>query len=123
MNWVPAIVWYGLIFYLSHQSLPPGADLAPAFLGHIAVYLALGLLLVFASTSRFRRPLNRRKFLGVIGLILLGGVLDEFHQSFVPGRVPSAWDVAFDMLGGALGAFVGRRLAPRFKSAAQERNS
>lgn len=118
MNWIPAIAWYGLIFYLSHQARPPGADLAPAFLGHIAVYLILGLLVAFASTSRFRRPLNRRRFLGVMALILLAGILDEFHQSFVPGRVPSAWDVAFDMLGGALGALVGWRLARRSQSAA-----
>jgi VanZ family protein len=38
------------------------------------------------------------------GLALAYAVTDEFHQSFVPGRHPSAWDVViFDNLGAMIG--------------------
>ena len=33
-------------------------------------------------------------------LIIMFGYLDEFHQSFVPGRHPSGKDLAADILGG-----------------------
>ena len=33
------------------------------------------------------------------------GILDEFHQSFVPGREPSAADVLADSLGAAVGVW------------------
>ena len=37
-------------------------------------------------------------------LAILYAMTDEFHQSFVPGRFPSIWDVLlFDNLGGLIG--------------------
>jgi VanZ family protein len=32
--------------------------------------------------------------------------IDEFHQTFVPGRTGSAWDVGLDTFGAALGVVV-----------------
>ena len=33
-------------------------------------------------------------------LIVIYGLLDEFHQSFVPSRTPSIYDSAIDVAGG-----------------------
>ena len=41
-------------------------------------------------------------------LALLYAITDEFHQSFVPGRDPSIWDVLiFDNFGALLGSWLG----------------
>jgi VanZ family protein len=43
-------------------------------------------------------------------IALLYAVTDEFHQSFVPGRDASIWDVLiFDNLGALLGSWLGVR--------------
>ncbi len=39
----------------------------------------------------------------VLTVTILYGISDEFHQSFVPGRQPSWYDVLADGLGGLLG--------------------
>ena len=104
-----AVAWMGFIFYLS--SLPP-ADLprqieAFAWLdelrpvaGHLVLYGVLGPLLlvslwswVTGSAYRLRWPLI------AISFGTLYGVMDEYHQSFVPGRSPSAFDVFIDGVG------------------------
>ena len=40
-------------------------------------------------------------------LAVLYGTVDEYHQSFVEGRIPSALDVLADALGAAAGAAAG----------------
>lgn len=49
----------------------------------------------------------RRRLIIAWGLAALYAVLDEFHQSFTPGRQPSPWDVVIDSCGAAL-ALLGR---------------
>ena len=39
--------------------------------------------------------------------VLLYGIIDEIHQSFVIGRTASAFDVLADTIGGAFGSFLG----------------
>ena len=41
-----------------------------------------------------------------VGLCLLAGVLDEYHQSFVPGRSVSLEDICADVVGGTCGIAV-----------------
>ena len=41
----------------------------------------------------------------VVGLVALYGVLDEFHQYFVPGRSVEFYDALADATGGLLGAW------------------
>jgi VanZ family protein len=75
--------------------------------GHVAGYAVLALI--------YRRALG-----GVPGrarlawvLAVLYGLLDEFHQSFVPGRHPSLVDaLLFDGGGAAIALWISWRLSP-----------
>jgi len=50
----------------------------------------------------------------MVGLGVLYGVLDEWHQSFVPGRVVSVADWAADIIGVVLGYFALQVVLSRF---------
>jgi len=99
-----ALVWMGVIFYLSSQSNLP---VPPLFLGldkvgHVIIYSILGACL---AGGFCRHPvLHLKCLLGIAGLALLYGVTDEFHQSFVPDRSMSGLDLVADMVGGFVGA-------------------
>ncbi len=99
--WVPAFLYAFLIFLLSHQSDPPGAQVVPDYTAHFFEYALFGLTLTWGATSGFHRPLTSKSavMLGVIAALYAIG--DEFHQSFVPGRVASVGDVGVDILGAA----------------------
>jgi VanZ family protein len=49
----------------------------------------------------------------VLGIAVLYGALDEWHQSFVPGRHATAADWGADLVGVALGYLVFRGLRRR----------
>ena len=113
---VPAILVALLILYLSSRStlpmpLPPllGADK----LAHFAAFAVLSFFACFwiSAESWSRRPLFF--FFAVVIAVSLYGVLDEFHQSFVPNRIPSAADWVADTLGAAFGAVVFRWILRR----------
>jgi VanZ family protein len=95
-----AIGWMLLIFLLSSRSsLPtgllfPGADL----LAHAAVYGILSMFLALSFVPPQVASWNRVLLLTV--LVTVYGVTDEYHQSFVPGRDASPWDVLADGAGG-----------------------
>ena len=50
----------------------------------------------------------------MVGVGVLYGVLDEWHQSFVPGRVVSVADWVADIIGVVLGYFAVRMILSRF---------
>jgi VanZ family protein len=111
-----ALGWAGVIFYLSSQS---GADIPPLFVGedkllHAFVFGILGFFVLGAmkTTPDGYRPFQ--PWLAVI-VVTVYGVLDEFHQYFVPGRTPDIYDVMADAAGAMLGVwllyrFITRRL-------------
>lgn len=72
------------------HSMPKIIILSPDKLLHLAEYFVLGVL-AYLSFKRFSWPL-------FIGLILFA-CFDEIWQSFIPGRRPSVFDVAADILG------------------------
>lgn len=103
--WFPLIAYSGIIFYVSSQSSVPTPQTIPHFdkICHLAEYTIFGFLL--ARIINYVRPgLNSSTFvlLTAIGAGLYG-VTDEIHQSFVPGRTASIWDVFADTIGGCLG--------------------
>lgn len=100
--WLPALLWMGLIFYLSSQpDLPRHPDnLTDTVLKkmmHVAEYGILACL--------FWRALSNAKSAGdkpialSLALSLLYALSDEYHQSLVPGRDSSMVDIGIDAVG------------------------
>ena len=102
LHWIPGCLWASFIFYLSHQSSPPGADLGPDFLGHILVYGVLALTLLWAVTKALQKQATLQRVLLVWALAVFYGVLDEMHQSMIPLRDPSFKDLISNLVGSGL---------------------
>ena len=100
-----AISWAGVIFYLSSQ---PSIDMPSFFPGqdklfHMVEFGVLGFFLMggMKTTSSGYRT---GQIWFVVVLVMLYGLLDEFHQYFVPGRTMDIYDALADAAGGLLGA-------------------
>ena len=73
-------------------------------LAHFTIYTILGLLLMcLAETFDFT---NKKRLLLSVLIGLLYACLDEFHQSFTPGRTPLITDVLIDTLGVIVGSLI-----------------
>jgi VanZ family protein len=69
---------------------------------HVVEFAILALLW-YRSLSWGRRDWQRTAALKAFGLTILLAVGDEVHQAFVPSRIASAIDVAWDSLGALCG--------------------
>lgn len=108
--WLPVFLFLGIIFY---ASTIPGKDIT-SFISwqsvayHFFVYLFLAFFLIRA----FRRTYpDKPVIMAVFFVIIFGviyGIMDEFHQSFTPGRSVSAFDVFVDSLGSIIGSVIYR---------------
>ena|SRR3989344_3994432 len=92
--------WMMLIFFLSSQPSLPVVSLFSGMelLAHAACYAVLGLFLAQSLVPPHVTTWKRVLLLTI--LVTVYGVTDEYHQSFVPGRDASAWDILADGLGG-----------------------
>lgn len=68
--------------------------------GHFTEYAVLGFLARRAFITSSRAFLNQYWFQIGLLLVVIYGLLDEFHQSFVPSRTASIYDSAIDVAGG-----------------------
>ena len=106
LRWLPALLVIGAIFWFSAQpaSELPRFDWADRIVkkgGHMAGYALLALSCWRGLGFRKQRWWLAWSF------TMLYAVTDEFHQSFVPGRHPSIWDVlVFDNLGALVSIWV-----------------
>jgi VanZ family protein len=98
--------WAGLIFYLSSQ---PSIETPALFPGQDKLFhlIAFGILGFFAMGSRqaSHEGYPTRQVWQVALVVMLYGILDEFHQYFVPGRSADVYDVLADAIGGLLGVW------------------
>jgi VanZ family protein len=69
---------------------------------HVVAYAALGSALVLAGPGQMART-GGWWWLGSWALATVYGGVDEWHQSWVPGRTASLADLLSDALGAALG--------------------
>jgi VanZ family protein len=91
-----------VIFYLS--SIPDIPITEPlAISGHSLGYGALAVLVVRALGGGLPRRVGVRVAATALIVTVLYAVSDEFHQSFVPGRDASAYDVLTDATGALAG--------------------
>ena len=115
--WGPVVLWAGVIFFLSSiPSLNSGFGIWDYFLrkgAHIFEFFLLTILLQRAVKASFKMVTFR-------GVMVLSGLVavfyamsDEFHQSFVPGRGPSAYDVMIDSVGIVIGLCLFQKYSKR----------
>ncbi len=97
--WGPAAFWVAVLFFLSEWE-SPGIEFIAVHdsVVHFSLYTVLGLTLAWARVRGARY--HHGVFL-VLGIVF--GVLDEFHQGFVPGRTPAISDVFADAAGVIIG--------------------
>jgi VanZ family protein len=102
----------GLIFKLSSQEefpSPSGLSVElQAVIAHLVLFGTLALLLVLAFGHV--RDRVRGFDAWIVAFVTLYGISDEFHQSFVPGRSSSVFDVIVDGLAAVLALVVLQRL-------------
>ncbi len=114
VGWGPAALWAAVLFLLSELQLQgSGVDLPGGTdkLAHGGLYLILGLALAWGKV--------RTGFAGpAILLLIIGagyGALDEWHQSFVPGRDVSVGDWMANSVGVTLGLVLFPSFSARFR--------
>ncbi len=104
-SWAPALAWAGVITTLSHWPRPALAGGSPDWLLHGLEFAVLAMLMMYGAVRTGFRP-SPGLSAGVVVLCAVGGLADEYHQSFIPGREASAGDVAADAVGGVVGVVV-----------------
>ena len=106
--WAPVVLYAALIYFLSahsfHFSWFQNTQKSHADkLVHVVEYSVFGALLCRALSAQL--PVGRL-FMAVVLAGVLYGASDEFHQSFVPNRDSSPYDVVADTVGTVFGAWV-----------------
>jgi len=99
---LPVIAYAGLIFLLS--SFPYFSEEAPPFIGydklaHFIEYYFFGILICRWLLNNKTRLARRHALFMTMLIGICYAVSDEWHQSFIPGRVATSWDVLFDAAG------------------------
>jgi VanZ family protein len=109
LKWLPAVLMMVAIFVFSAT---PSKDVQHNLLryifnksGHVIGYAMLTLS--FLRAFEFRKKHSWLAWL----LALLYAVSDEYHQSFVPGRHPAAFDVlVYDHAGALIAVWIANHL-------------
>ena len=111
-RWLPVLLWAALIFFMSHQSKATLAPMQPSGIVHEPGVMLFGVdadtlvgksahVFLFAVLAGLLWRATSSVGTAFFLLILYAG-LDEWHQSFVPGRTPRLTDVGFDAAGAAV---------------------
>lgn len=101
--WLPPITWAGVILVGTSVPKVPGPDIVGIDkVSHLIAYGILGVLLI----RGFRHCQHRTVSRAVAWTLIIGGIfgaLDEWHQSFIPGRSMDVLDFVADFAGLILG--------------------
>lgn len=79
--WIPSVNWQLVIRKAAHFS----------------IYFIMGILIYKNLMDNHRNRVARGIIILIFGIILAS--MDEYHQSLVPGREPSVYDVMIDSCG------------------------
>ena len=144
--WGPLVLWMGLIFWASADAASGhrGSRLLGPLLrwclpeaspqrideiifvlrkvAHVSEYAVLAWLAwrLFLALERVAGPLRTGRAAALAwAFCVVYAISDEWHQTFVPTRVGTPWDVLIDSAGAALGlavAAVWRRFRPTIRA-------
>jgi len=97
-----------LIFAMSStEQFPQPLGLSTFLLSiaaHLILYGVLALLLLVAFAQSLRP--SRSSMLAAVAIASVYGISDEFHQSFVPGRDASVFDLLVNTVGATIAVVV-----------------
>ncbi|SFD61334.1 VanZ like family protein [Paenibacillus catalpae] len=110
LRFVPAAVWMAVIFGFSSRTGDEMNTMLPFFQkflpnmasfdwGHFLAYFLLAAALDYGIGAKGDRILYKLMIIIACGVY---GVTDEFHQSFVGGRMTDPMDIRNDMIGAAI---------------------
>ena len=108
LYWIPALSLAITIFVLS--SIPDFGVLERSFLTqhdkitHLIVYGLLAWWVLWGWGKGMRGRPGIRRLIVAVAAVAVYGISDEFHQTFIPGRLACVEDWLADMVGGALGS-------------------
>ena len=97
--WGPLLAYMLVIFLVSSASRPALLQYAPDYMWHFVGYFVMGLLAIRAFARGLEYPAGGKAALFGVMLALVYAMSDEWHQSFVPGRVASFQDITADAMG------------------------
>lgn len=106
VRWTPPILWLAIILVgTSWPSINVGAsDLPLDKIAHFTAYTILAALSLRATLT----PRDFSTVLLVVLSVALLGAVDEWHQSFIPGRSMEFLDWIADSVGALSGALIVR---------------
>ncbi|MCX7097273.1 MAG: VanZ family protein [Methylococcales bacterium] len=91
---------------IATPKLSPLAWLSPNVQNFLHIPLYAGLAFLWMPGLGHWAIKHKQGYLWAFLLTLAYGLLDEWHQTFVPGRTGSFTDVASDMVGAIIGLWV-----------------
>lgn len=100
-KWLPVFLWAVVIFAFSSITQIKVSeffiwDFIAKKTAHVSEYAIL-FALIFRAT--------KNNYLAAFVLTMLYAVSDEFHQSFVPGRTATFFDLGFDLTGANIASY------------------
>lgn len=97
VSWFITILIAVTIFYLSTLTFKPSLGVTGnnSIIYHIGIFFIFSFFLLISAIKGERKSLIPL----VIIIAILYGVLDEFHQYYVPGRCFSIFDMGLNALG------------------------
>jgi VanZ family protein len=103
---LPLILWALVIFTASSipgYSIPESPIFEQDKLLHAGIFFGLAFFMQRSFSHQSRFPgLARHSRWWILAFALAYGILDEVHQSFVPGRTPDVFDALADGTGAAI---------------------
>ncbi len=107
INQGPLLAYSALIFVVSSMSRLAPPDIGITFFDKIIHCCEYGLFFLLAMRAVSGVPIGvsrRSAYVWAIVLTVIYGALDEYHQSFVPGRDADVYDLLADTCGAILAA-------------------
>ncbi|MCD8503363.1 MAG: VanZ family protein [Bacillaceae bacterium] len=91
-------------FYAYAKANPVILEFILRKLAHIVVFFILTIVIFYLVNQYTKKSITAAMFAFIIATVL--AALDEFHQSFVDGRVSSLIDVFIDLIGISTATFL-----------------
>lgn len=112
--WLPVVLFYGLITFMSNLSGDTLSFVQPFYLFpgfdkviHFSEYMVFGILFTRALTwEEYQHTLKRHWYIYFIAVLPVVTFIDEIHQFFIPNRTMDVLDWFADLSGASFGALL-----------------